>query len=152
MVSQLKWCVMRADGSRMKKLSRRVVARTREERGDIIADGLAKLVLTLLIIGLILYELISIGVNAVQVEEAAGEAARRGAIAWRDGASQLAVEEAVTDSLSTERGMVLEGVSVEGDQVWVTLTRPAPVLLIDHVGFLRGLVTHTARDDAVVRP
>ena len=126
--------------------------RTHEERGDVITDGLAKLVLTLLIIGLIFYELISIGVNAVQVEEAAGEAARRGALAWRDQHSQLAVEEAVVDSLSTERGMVLEGVSIEGEQVWVTLTRPAPVLLIDHVGFLRGVVTHTARDDAVVRP
>lgn len=124
------------------------MARAGDERGDIILSGLLRTSALVLAVALSLFDAGAVVVNRVQLDEAARTAARAGAVAWSEQGSRRAVEVAIARRLSGEQGMALEGLDVQSSEVAVTLTRPAPVLLLDHIGPLsrhaQGRATSTS--------
>lgn len=103
------------------------------ERGDIILDGLLRIVAGLVLTALLVFEVGAVVVNRVQLDGAAQEAARAGARAWDAGGSQARAEAAVHEAASKLPGAVVREWSVEPEAVKVTVSRQAPVLLIDRL-------------------
>lgn len=119
------------------------------ERGDVITSGLFKLVAFLLLFALVVYEVGALVVNQFQLDTIGGDAARAALLVARQGGSVQAVSDAAAATLDDDPGATLEAVAVEGGAVSVTVTRPAPVLILDRVGALddvvRQSVTKTRR-------
>jgi Flp pilus assembly protein TadG len=111
------------------------------DRGDVILSGLMKIVLFLLIVFYLVFEIAAVTVNQVQLDDAAQTAARLGAQALRDRRGPAGAEEAVQQPLPDN--VTLEGISIAGDEVTVTATRAAAVLLLDRLGPLAQFATST---------
>lgn len=105
-----------------------------EERGDVVLSGLLRTVLALLVVGLVLFEIGAVLVNRVQLDEAARVAAQAGAQGLAERGSQRVAEAAVQARLGEERDVALDAVVVDAPRVTVTVSRPAPVLLLDRMG------------------
>lgn len=118
-----------------------------DERGDVIIAGVLRLVGGLLLVGFVLFEGGALLINRVQLDEAARVAASVGARAWTAEHTSAAVTSAVEQRMAAHTGMALEGVTVENDRVAVTVSRPAPVLLLDHI----PLLAHHANGRATSR-
>lgn len=108
-----------------------------QERGDIILDGLLRMVAGLVLTALLVFEVGAVVVNRVQVDGAAQEAARAGARTWETSGSEARTESTVHEVAGKLPGAVVREWSVDGDVVQVTVSREAPVLLIDRVEPLR---------------
>lgn len=119
------------------------------ERGDLIIDGLVKLLVTLAVIGLVVFELCALAVGLFQLDALADDAAAAALAAADTG--QDAAAAAAAASIASHAGATLTGIEVTAGEVRITVARPAPVLVIDRVGLLDGLVeqavtkTRTAR-------
>lgn len=119
-----------------------------DERGDIIAGYLVRLVAGLALVGLVVIEGAAVTFNRISLEETVDRAARAGASAYADQRSGDAVERAVAERLD-HAGAELVHLEVDGGFVSVTGTRPANVLVSDRVEALSTLVTpeRTGRAD-----
>lgn len=121
-----------------------------DERGDIILGGLVKMVASLLAGALILFEAGAVAINYVQVDDRARDAARAAAVAWNDIGRPEAVEAAAHNKAAELPGANVVAVEIADPVVMVTVSRAAPVLVADHLWFLRdhlvANVTARARD------
>lgn len=117
------------------------------DHGDIILDGLIRTVGGLLIVALLLFEAGAVMVSHVRLDGVAQEAAGAAAHAWDVERSESAVAVAVEEASATLDGAWVRDIAVGREAVSVTLSRSAPVLLVDHIGAVaRWLVTDvTAR-------
>jgi hypothetical protein len=114
------------------------------ERGDIIVDGLLRMVAGLLLVGLLCFEVGAVAINQVQLDGKAQDAARVGAEVWdrhRD-------DELTRHAVEQEAGLLpdarVEAVTIEDPVVAVTVSRPAPVLVADRVWFLQDRIVGEA--------
>lgn len=117
------------------------------DRGDIVLGWLTKLVVTLSLVGLVGFDLVSLAATRFQAEDHAQSAVRAAAAAY-DGPLDLqrAYDAAVAEV--AEHGDVVDApsfrVAADGS-VTLTLRREAPTLLVEKVGPLRkhAVVTRT---------
>lgn len=109
------------------------------ERGDVIIGGLLRLVAGLGVLIVVLFDVGALAVNRVQLDAAAGSAARAGVAERADG--RAAVEQAVAQRLSRVKDVVVDELVIDHSGVTVTITRPAPVLVVDRLGRLGALAT-----------
>lgn len=120
------------------------------QAGDVILAGLLKIVVALLVLGLVLYEAGAIAVNYFQVDDLAGRAARAGASTPPQQRTHATVERAVLAVLESSDAQ-LEELEVEGDEITLTISRPARVLLLDRIPPAEGLTTAERRKRAAFR-
>lgn len=109
------------------------------DRGDIVLGWLTRLVLGLAVVGLIGFDLVSLGATRFQAEDHAQSAARAAAEAYRAPSDlQAAYDAAAREAL--EHGDTIDPTtfSVTPDRtVTLTLRRTAPTLLVEKVAPLR---------------
>lgn len=120
------------------------------EAGDVIVAGLLKIVVALLVLGLVFYEGGAIAVNYFQVDDLAGRAARAGASTPPQQRNHATVERAVLAVLEGSDAQ-LEDLEVEADEITLTISRPARVLLLDRLPPAEGLITAEQRKRAAFR-
>lgn len=113
-----------------------------EDRGDIIAGFLVRLVLGLGLVGLLAIEVGALAINRVGLDETVDRAAAHGAAAYAEQRSATAAERAARAVLERD-GATLVDVEVDGDTVTVTAERGAKVLASHHVDALDELVRPT---------
>lgn len=104
------------------------------ERGDVILSGLFRLVAGLLALGIVLFDSGAVVVNRLQLDEAARNAARAGAATWAEEGSARAAEAAVRAHVLDRVQVDVGEVGFSAGHVVVTVSRPAPVLLLDRLG------------------
>lgn len=107
-----------------------------DERGGIITGWLIQLVVTMAVVGLVAYELISIAVTSVNLDDDAREVAQAAQEAYR---SQDNLDEATATAAqqADELGVTLEALRIEGDFLVVEVSDEAPTLVTQHIGPLK---------------
>ncbi len=119
------------------------------DRGDVVLGWLTRLTVVLALVGLVGFDLVSVGVGRLQAEDRAQGAAREAVRAYADTADvQRAYEAALAD---------LDGVDAVADtiapatfvvssdgSVTLTLTHTATTLVLDRIGPARQWATSTA--------
>lgn len=108
-------------------------ARFHAEHGEF---SFVKMLAALLLIGLAMFEAGAIGVNRIQLDDIAGKAIRAAARAYQDQSSRspAAVTVAVEGSLADHPQVRLVDVAVDPEGVSITISRTAPVLVVDRIG------------------
>lgn len=122
------------------------VTRIRGDRGDIVLGWLAKLTVTLVLLGVMLFDAVALGLMRLQAAEDADVAARAAAASWKAvpdvqkayDAALLTVEPGDTLPVA---GFLLD--PVDGS-VELKLRRTADTLVVEKVGPLREYATATA--------
>lgn len=107
------------------------------DRGDVLLNGLFHIVLSLALMGIVLFEIGAVAVNFVQVDEIGRDAARAAAAALRGGASSGEVQQAAEAGVEMQPGVRVGPVAIDHGTVTVTVSRSAPVLLADRIPPLR---------------
>jgi hypothetical protein len=119
--------------------------------GGEISNWLIQLMVVMGVVGLVLYEIVALGVTTVQVDEVAREVAR----AARDeylAASSLDRAEAVAGEAAEMHGATLIAVEIDQDELSVTLEKRANTVLVHRIGPLADRVTPSATRRAGLRP
>lgn len=123
------------------------VQRLRGDRGDIVLGWLTKLTVTLAVLGLIGFDVVSVVVGRLQAEDRAGTAARAAVSAWADGrdvqraydAAVLSLEDPVADTIDPA------SFSVAPDgAVTLTVRHSASTMLLSKVEPLRERTASSA--------
>ncbi|MDP8970901.1 MAG: hypothetical protein M3N52_10500 [Actinomycetota bacterium] len=104
---------------------------------------LLKTIVGLAIAGVVLIDLGAVAVNALQLEEAADEAARAATHSWSVDHSPSAAQRAARDSIADQPDIVLQDLVIGSDRLTVTLTKPAHVLVAHRIGPLTRYVEQT---------
>lgn len=121
--------------------------RLRGDRGDIVLGWLTRLVATLALLGLVGFDVVSVGVGRLQAEDRAGTAARAAVRAWSDGqdvqraydAAVATLEDAAADTIDPQ------SFSVGSDgAVTLTVAHTAATTLVEKIGPLRAQATTRA--------
>lgn len=131
---------------------RRSQRHARGELGSIVASWLVQLLLVLVVLGTVGYEVISIGLTSVGVDDASRQVARAARDAYRS--ADRSLDEATTvavEAATTHRATVAD-VSLHGEVLSVTLRREAPTLLVHRIGPIAHLATREATARASVVP
>lgn len=110
-----------------------------DDRGDIVLGWLTKLVATLAVLGVIGFDLVSLGAARFQAEDHAQAAARAANDAYRSSPDLQAAYDAALAEV-TEHGDSIDpqtfAVGTDGT-VTLTLHRTAPTMLVEKIGPLR---------------
>jgi hypothetical protein len=123
----------------------------RDDRGDVLASGLVKLVTFLLAVALVAFEVVAIAVNYVQLDGIAGEAVRSGAAVSQNERTEAHVERAVLAVLAEHDDARLEELSMDRSALEITIGRPARVLVLDRLGPLADLAENSLTKQARFR-
>lgn len=114
------------------------------EQGEIITGWLFKMLLTVAVLAFIAYEVISIGVTTVALDDNAREVARAARDAYRSDQSVEAATEAAV-AVADLHGAEVVALEDEEEDLVITLERQAPTLLTHRIGpledFTRASVT-----------
>lgn len=126
--------------------------RTSAEAGAVLGSWLVQALIVLVVLGTVGYEVISIGLTAVAVDDGSRQVARVARDAYRasDQSLDLATEAAV-EAAATHQAMVTD-VSLDGEELTVTLERHAPTLLVHRIGPVADLATRSATGRAGLTP
>ena len=112
---------------------------TLDDRGDIVLGWLTKLVVVLAVLGVVGFDLISLGTARFQAEDHAQSAVRAASAAYRTPADLQAAYDAAYAEV-VEHGDTIDATtfSVAPDgTVTLTLRRTAPTLLVEKLGPVR---------------
>lgn len=120
------------------------------DRGDVLLNGLLNLVLGLLVVGLIVFEIGAVAVNAVQLDGIVQDAARAAATQMSQTTAASALEQAALSGMAGQRNVRLDALTATRETVTVTVSRPAPVLLVDRIPPLRDHLVASATSTARV--
>ncbi len=120
------------------------------ERGEI-SSWLLQLLAVLGVVGLIVYELVALGITAVRVDEAAREVARTARDEYR-ASSSLDRTEDVAEEAARTHGATVTAVEIDQDALSVTLEKRAGTVLAHRIGPLAERVTPSATRRAGLRP
>jgi hypothetical protein len=114
-----------------------------DQRGDIVTGWLLRLVVVMAVIGLLAYELLSVTVTGVSLDNNAREVARAARDEYRGDRS---LHQATTAAVEVARthGVEVTAVTEDGDVLVVDLQKTAPTLFVHHLGPLDGLTTANA--------
>ena len=123
------------------------------DRGGVVLGWLIKLVVTLAVVGVLLFDAASMARGAFQVDDHAQQAARAAMQDFEQGKDvQRAYDAAVTEVLADGDTVEASTFSVDTDGgVSLTLTREVPTMLMEKVPPLRRFTTLT-RTVFVARP
>lgn len=121
------------------------------EQGDIITGWLFRLLAFMAVLVVVGYEVISIGLNVVTLDDNAREVARAARDAYRVEGSLDDAEDAAQE-VADLHGVEVVGLVEDGDDLIVSLEKQAPTLLVHRVGPLEDLATATTDSRIVVRP
>lgn len=115
----------------------------RDATGGIITGWLGQLLVIMAIVGLVVYEVVAVGVAAVTLEDEARQVAKVAADAY---GSQERIDEA--SDAAAEAGTTLDvevlQVTLDGDHVLVTVRGQASTLVLHRLGVLEDLTRPTA--------
>lgn len=112
--------------------------RWHDQRGGIIGSWLLQLVLLMAVLGVVGYEIVSVGVATVSTDDTARQVARAARDEYRAHLSLgRAIE--VADEVATTHGAQLLTVEQDGNDLVVTVQRQAPTLLTHRIGPLQDL-------------
>lgn len=120
----------------------RQVHRGADETGGVLGSWLVQAAIVLVVLFVVGYEVIAIGVTSVAVDDAASEVARAARDAYRSSNAQLESAVTAAESAADVHRAEVQDVSVDGEEVEVTLSRRASTLLVHRFG---------ATDDLAVR-
>lgn len=109
-----------------------------DERGDIIGSWLVQLLLIMGVVGLIGYELLTVGITALTLDGTGDDVADAAADAYEDGRDEDAALAAATQEADETRTEVVE-LTVEDDWIHVTIVRPTSTLFVHRIPGLDGL-------------
>lgn len=121
------------------------------DHGDILASSLLKLVAFLLALGLVIFEVVAVGVNFVQLDGIAGDAIRAGASVPERERTEARVERAILGALESRPDAALASFTMERDALEITVTRTANVLVLDRLGPLADLAENSLTKRAEFR-
>jgi hypothetical protein len=121
------------------------------EQGDIITGWLFRLLAFMAVLVVVGYEVISIGLNVVTLDDNAREVARAARDAYRVEGSLDDAEDAAQE-VADLHGVEVVSLVEDGDDLIVSLEKQAPTLLVHRVGPLEDLATATTDSRIVVRP
>ena len=111
-----------------------------DECGGIIGGWLLQMVVVLGVIGLLLFEVLSVVVATVSLDDVAREVARATRDEYRVERS-IDVATATAESIASSRDARITGVVLEDDELVIGLERDAPTLLVHRIGPLQELAT-----------
>lgn len=117
-----------------------------DERGEIITGWLLRILLTVAVLGLVIYEVLAVVVSTVALDDNAREVARAARDAYR-------VEQSVDDATEVAQEVAdlhdadVTALEEDGEDLVITLDQQAPTLLVHRIGPLEDLtrVTVTRR-------
>ena len=121
------------------------------EQGDIITGWLFRLLAFMAVLVVVGYEVVSLGLNVVTLDDNAREVARAARDAYRVEGSLDDAEDAAQE-VADLHGVEVVGLVEDGDDLIVSLEKQAPTLLVHRVGPLEDLATSTTDSRIVVRP
>ncbi|QBI20017.1 hypothetical protein ER308_10905 [Egibacter rhizosphaerae] len=110
------------------------------ERGDVIVDGLLKLIVALAVVGLLLFETGAVVVNTMQAETTARSVAQAGAAAVDGGTSDESLRELLRDT-ADENGAVVTRFRRHTDEVEATVRRPPDTVVLHRIDALLSLAS-----------
>lgn len=111
-------------------------SRFADERGGIVTGWLVRLVIFVGIFAFVVFEIGAVAVNSVTVDDSVREVARAASIAYRTGTIEDARDAAV--SASSDRGVELVEVVVDGDDLSVTVRGEAATIAAHRWSALEG--------------
>lgn len=117
---------------------------SREDAGGIVIGFLLKIALTLVVVGVVCFDLVSVGVSRVALEDQAATAARSAATQWRDSHNlQAAIDAAQVTAAEADPGNLVEpnSFAVDADgSVSLSVSRTARTFVAHHVPQLRDWI------------
>lgn len=120
------------------------------ERGDI-SNWLTQLLVVLAVVGLVIYEVVAVGVTTVSVDDAAREVARAARDTYRSEESLEGATE-TAEAVAGLRDATVTSVEVEGEELSVTLEKQAGTLVMHRIGPLEGVTTRSSTTQVNLRP
>ncbi len=126
--------------------------RWREQDGAATGSWLVQLLAVLAVLAVVGFEVVSIGLASLSVDDGSRQVARAAAAAYRDGGSLEAATAAAAEAAQVHDATVTD-VAVDGEELTVTLERQAPTLLVKRIAPLADLATReaTGRVDLAAR-
>lgn len=121
------------------------------EQGDIILRWLFQILLILGTIGLLAYEVLSIFVTSLSLDDNAREVARAARDAYRAEQS-LDRAEQTAQEVADLHGVVVVGVDEEDGELAVRLEKEAPTLVVHRIGPMEDLAVATQTSRVRVQP
>lgn len=109
------------------------------EEGDIILGWLVRLVLGVSVAALVVFEGGALGFAHLSADDAAGEVARAGAVAYRASGSLLDAR-TTAEEVATARHVELVAFERDGEELVVVVERAADTLVLQRIGALEGFV------------
>lgn len=113
------------------------------EAGGIVLSWLLRLVVTMSVIALVVFEVVAIILASIQADDAAGEVARAVAVAYGSSGSLERASE-VADQVADDRGVELTTFEQDGVAVVIVISTEADTLLLHRVPGTDGLLARTA--------
>lgn len=101
-----------------------------------------QLVAVLVVIGLLVFEGVAIAVANVTADDTAREVARAVRAEYRGG-GDLDAASAIAEDIAAQRGTTFVSLEEDGDELVVTLSRPARTLVAHRIGALDDVTTAT---------
>lgn len=111
--------------------------------GGIVTGWLLRLVATMAVLALVIFEIGAVVVASVDADSAAGEVARAATVAYRSSGS-LAEAEAAAQAVADGRSVELVGLDEDGGALVVAVERAAETLLLHRLGIFEDLTHRTA--------
>jgi hypothetical protein len=127
-----------------------LAARLRGEGGSVLGSWLVQAAIVLAVVFVVGYEAIAIGVTAVAVDDAAGEVARAARDAYRSSDAPLESAERAAEEAADVHRAEVQDVTVEGEELTVTLSRRATTLLLHRFEATDDLTVRTASGRAAL--
>lgn len=115
----------------------------RREVGDIIAGWLLKLTVFLLVASFVVFEGGAVLVNAITTTDAAQQIARAAAVTYRESRTDSAAR-ATAEEVADDKGVELVDLTVDGDELSVTVRDQASTLLVHEVAALERFLVREA--------
>ncbi|HEX9887983.1 MAG TPA: hypothetical protein VGA69_00775 [Nitriliruptorales bacterium] len=112
---------------------------TRDDTGGIITGWLMQMIVFIAILGLILYEVGSVGITAVSMDDTARDVASAAALNYRETKDLAEATEAGTVRAQSLEVEITEDLVVDEGDIVVTISKQAPTLIIHKIGFLEDL-------------
>lgn len=115
---------------------------TTGESGDVITSWLVQILVILAVIGFLAYEILSVAITNVSLDDNAREVARAARDAYR-GDQSIDETTATAEEVAATHGVTVVGVAVDGDEIVIDLEKRAPTLVVHRLGPLEDLATAT---------
>jgi len=126
------------------------MSRHGRDSGSIVLGWLTKLTVTLVLVGIVLFDSVSVGVVRMSASDDANNAASSAAYEWqRSHSLQLAFQAAVNTVTNPSEQVLSRGFTIDPDgSVHLLLRRTATTLVLYRIGSLKKYATVTAHGEA----